>query len=62
MGILFMMKLFELFFHLHQNGNLINKPVIDHGDFVDGIIIQSLADGLGNHVNPLIVHLLQPFL
>ena len=55
-------SLFQLFFHLHQNGDLVDKPLVHHGDLVDRIIIQSLAQSFGDDPDPLIVHLFQALL
>ena len=46
-------------FHFHDNGYLINKPMIHHGDFMDRVIIDSLTDGFGNHIDSLVIHDLQ---
>ena len=46
-------------FHFHDNGYLINKPMIHHGDFMDRVIIDSLTDGFGYHIDSLVIHFLQ---
>ena len=54
--------LLQLLFHLHQNGDFIDEPLVHHGDLVDRLIIKSLAQGFRNDPDPLIVHLFQAFL
>ena len=46
-------------FHFHDNGYLINKPMIHHGDFMDRVIIDSLTDGFGYHIDSLVIHFFQ---
>ena len=54
--------LLQLLFHLHQNGDFIDEPLVHHGDLMDRLIIQSLAQGFRNDPDPLVVHLFQAFL
>ena len=54
--------LLQLLFHLHQNGDFIDEPLVHHGDLVDRLIIQPFAQGFRNDPDPLIVHFFQAFL
>ena len=54
--------LLQLLFHLHQNGDFIDEPLVHHRDFIDRLIIQSLAQGFRNDPDPLVVHFFQAFL
>ena len=49
-------------FHFHQNIQLVNKPLVHHGDLVDRLIIQPFPQGFRNHPDPLVVHLFQALL
>ena len=47
---------FQRVLHLHQNGNFINKPLVNHGDLVDLPIGNIAADRLCNSPDPHIIH------
>ena len=49
-------------FHFHKYGYFIDEPVIHHGDFMNRIIVDALANGFGNDINSLIIHFFQAFL
>ena len=49
-------------FHFHQNIQLVDKPLVHHGDLVDRLIIQPFPQGFRNHPDPLVVHLFQALL
>ena len=42
--------------HLHQHGNLINKPYVDLRDLMDRLIVDPFPQRLGDHKDPLVVH------
>ena len=42
--------------HLGENGNLVNEPVVNHGNLMDSVIIATLAQSLCDDKNPLVIH------
>ena len=52
----------QLLFHLHQNSELVNEPLVHHRDFMDCLIIQTFAQSLSDDPDSLVIHLFQTLL
>ncbi len=45
-------------FHLHQNGNLVNKPPVNPRNLIDCIVIYAFSERLCNDIDALVIDLL----